>query len=167
MSGDHSAGVQLARQHSQGREERRQEPRWEGAASNNMTGPESLDASKERPELPVGCLQKGWQAQSSTTAERRSEYEHGPQELRKSRMTQHAAGRLGLTKEHAVLDPKSWSRAQRWDEIEHPTYLPASIHVRARSAVGRTLEEIRLDCKKRCYTAAQQQPVTVAHPTGA
>jgi len=57
--------------------------------------------------------------------------------------------RLDLTEEHAVPDPKSWSKAQH-RVLTHIT------HVRALSAFGRSSGDIRLDCESVRYTAAQQ-----------
>lgn len=85
-------------------------------------------------------------------AGRRTEYEGGPQALwnQNDTVTQH---RLELTKEHAVPDPESWSKAQRWEELEHPADLLAYTHVSALSAFGRTFGDIRLDCEhKVCVT---------------
>lgn len=87
-----------------------------------MTGPESLDALEERPELPVGCLTQ-WLAEEPST-------KVAPKPFG-IRTTQH---RLELTKEHAVPDPESWSKAQRWEELEHPADLLAYTHVSALSA---------------------------------
>jgi len=99
-----------------------QSPRWEGAASNNMAGSESLDALEERLELPVGCFQKATKPTCSRVIQWLNE-EASTNVAPKTfgRAERHCMHRLDLTKEHVVLDPESWFRAQPWDEISPRT----------------------------------------------